>query len=265
MRKHISISLLACLIMMSISSSIAFAQSYAGRIHSIKGSVIIVRGSTTIQGSANEKVFPKDEIKTGPESMAELIMKDGSSLTIGPDSTLELSQFLFSHGKNKPSFFTRMIKGVFIYISGAISKVHPGSVKFKTSGATIGIRGTKLVIKILKPGDKDKDAEDESIILNLRDPAGKVGTVIISNAAGEQVLNKEFHAVSVPGNAAPLEQTLMSKEAVKKMLPPLLHPLVLKDYNPPLPYTSPIQLLEDLEDIPVPEGTPEVLSPYSPE
>lgn len=255
--------MLTCLLSVGFCSSLAFAQTDAGRIHSMKGFVTIERGGNAIKAAANSKIFPNDIIKTGTASMAELVMKDGSSLTMGPDSILNINQFLFSHGKEKPSFIVRMAKGIFIYISGAISKVHPGSVKLKTSGATIGIRGTKIVIKVLGIGP-DSGKED-LIVLNLRDPAGKVGVVTIDTEAGEQILNKEFHAVKVTGSQAPEKQVFMSREQVMEMVPQSLHPFVIKNYNPPLAYQDPVLLLEAMDESVVPvEQNPEIVSPYSP-
>ena len=209
----------------------------AGTIRRMEGSVIIVRGGKTLKGIANTQIYPTDEIKTGPESMAELILQDGSSLHMGPDSRLELSRYKFSLTEDKPSFIAKMAKGLFVYISGAISKVHPGSVKFETPDATIGIRGTKLVVKIIEAGI-GQSADGKTITVLFRDPTGNVGTVIISNTNGTQTLNKEYYAVTVNRDNAPSQQVLMDRETLEKMIPESLFPIVFENYTPPLPYTE---------------------------
>jgi hypothetical protein len=41
-----------------------------------------------------------------------------------------------------------MLKGTAAYLSGLISKLSPDSAHFKTPTASIGIRGTKFVVKV---------------------------------------------------------------------------------------------------------------------
>jgi hypothetical protein len=41
-----------------------------------------------------------------------------------------------------------MLKGTAVYLSGIIGKLSPQSVRFETPNATIGIRGTKMLVKV---------------------------------------------------------------------------------------------------------------------
>ncbi|MFH2091803.1 MAG: FecR family protein [Pseudomonadota bacterium] len=250
--KPIIMVLLTFLLTMNPGRQAMAGQDFAGQILRLQGSVEIIRDGKTMAGSANFKIYPLDEIRTGPESMAELLFQDGSSLHMGPDSRLDLTQYRFSLTEDKPSFIARMAKGLFIYVSGAISKVHPGAVKFDTPEATIGIRGTKLLIKIL--GSKidsitrtgsESDADGKTVVILFKDPNGNVGRVIISNSRGWQTLDKEQYAVMVNQDKIPSEQVFVDRETLEKMIPSFLYPFVFEDYKTPLGYTPEDPLLLD--------------------
>ncbi len=233
----------ALLLVFIFSGAVSAAGIIAGKIHRMEGAVIVVRDGRTLNGRADLEIYADDEIKTGPHSIVEFIMQDGSSLHMGPESRLELSKYEFSLGKDKPSFLARMTKGIFVYISGAISKVHPGAVQFETPDATIGIRGTKLVLKIDDLTiEKEMETEtlagcQETTVVLFRDPDGHVGTVSVSNDKGKEEVNQEFYAINVKCGSAPSKPVYMGQEDLKKIIPAGLHSIVFENYRPPLPYT----------------------------
>ena len=265
------ISCLILLLSVAIPINLVHAlDNPAGRILRMEGAVIIVRDSRTMNGSTDLKIYADDVIKTGPGSLVELLLQDGSSLHMGPDSQLELNEFRFSLGKDKPSFIARMAKGLFVYISGAISKVHPGSVKFETPDATIGIRGTKLVLKIddLK-FEKDMETEalpgcKETTVVLFRDPTGNVGKVTVSNIKGGDELNKEFYAIHVKCDSAPSKPMFLDRASLEKMIPESLHSIVFENYRPPLPYTESENPLINPDNPVTPPKPPKTFSESAP-
>jgi hypothetical protein len=80
-----------------------------------------------------------------------VIFEDDTSLSIGPQSEIIISEFLFSPAEGKLSIVTRLLKGSAIYLTGLIGKLSPESVRFETPVANIGIRGTKFAVKIEEP------------------------------------------------------------------------------------------------------------------
>ncbi len=243
--KYMIMVLLTILVALNFFSTAFAAQSSAGKILKITGTVVIVRDGKDLVGSVDSKVYPLDEIKTGPESMVEITLRDGSSLHLGPDTNLDLTQYKFNLMKDNPSFIARITKGIFLYISGAISKVHPGSVKFDTPDATIGIRGTKLVVKVIE-ANSTSSAKGKTISILFRDFNGNVGSVVISNSKGEQTLNKEYYSVTVNRGEAPSEQVSMERKTLEEIIPPILHKFVFGKLVQPLGYTETIIPLGEL-------------------
>lgn len=82
---------------------------------------------------ANERV---DTSETG---RAHLLFKDGSTLSVGPNSELVLDSYIYDPEKNSGKIAFSTAKGVFRFVGGRISK--NTVVEFKAPTATLGIRG----------------------------------------------------------------------------------------------------------------------------
>jgi hypothetical protein len=126
----------------------AASDGSAGRVKTVKGSASIVRGQSSLPAVMNERIFQGDTLRTGPDGSLGVILKDDTSLSLGPDSVVVLDRFLFAPPEGKLSLVTRMLKGTAVYFSGIIAKLSPQSVRFETPNATIGIRGTRFLVKV---------------------------------------------------------------------------------------------------------------------
>ena len=80
-----------------------------------------------------------ERITTGPNGQAQLIFRDGSAFSIGPNSDLTLDKFVYDPAKGSGEIALSVTKGVFRFVGGKISKDNP--VQIKTGSATMGIRG----------------------------------------------------------------------------------------------------------------------------
>ena len=122
-----------------------------GSIKTTKGNASIIRQSEVIPAQIGERIFMRDSLKTGPDGSLGMIFKDDTLLSIGPQSEIIISEFLFSPAEGKLSIVTKFLKGTAVYLTGIISKLSPESVRFETPVANIGIRGTKFAVKIEDP------------------------------------------------------------------------------------------------------------------
>ncbi len=122
-----------------------------GSVKTIKGTASIIRQNQMIPAQVGDKILMGDSLKTGPEGSLGMIFKDDTLLSIGPQSEITISEFLFSPAERKLSIVTRLLKGTAAYLTGIIAKLSPESVRFETPVANIGIRGTKFAVKIEDP------------------------------------------------------------------------------------------------------------------
>ncbi len=119
-----------------------------GVVRNSTGPASVLRGDQVIPAAVGLKVHAKDTLNTGPDGSLGLILRDNSSLSIGPESSIVIQEFLFSPAEGKLALFARLAKGSMAYLSGLIGKLAPESVRFQTPVASIGIRGTCFAVKV---------------------------------------------------------------------------------------------------------------------
>ncbi|MGE5189068.1 MAG: FecR domain-containing protein [Gemmatimonadota bacterium] len=111
------------------------------------GPATVTRGERVLPAAVGTKLRAGDIIATGPGGSLGIVLQDDSSLSLGPGSRLVVREFLFSPAEGKLSLLVRLSRGTLACISGLIGKLAPGSVRFETPAATIGIRGTRFAVR----------------------------------------------------------------------------------------------------------------------
>jgi len=127
---------------------IARVQEHAAMVKSVSGSVDIQRLSTKISVKEGMLLTKEDVLLSGDKGFAGIIFTDGTVLTIGPKTEFRIDSYVFAPETGEYDFSFFLAKGSAVYHSGKISKLSPESVKITTPKATVGIRGTRFIIKV---------------------------------------------------------------------------------------------------------------------
>jgi len=122
-----------------------------GVVHNFTGSATLTRGGNVLPATTGTRLHVGDTLGTGPDGSLGVILRDNSSLSLGPSSSLVLQEFLFSPYEGKLGLWVRLSKGTMAYLSGLIGKLAPEKARFDTPLATIGIRGTHFAVKAGDP------------------------------------------------------------------------------------------------------------------
>lgn len=126
----------------------AMASERIGLVKTYTPAATVIREGVEINLQKDSEIFKGDTIITDSDGAVGIIFSDGAVLTLGPSGELVVDNFLFNLIDKKFSFLSRVIKGSVAFVSGAIGKISPGSVSFKTPTATLGLRGTKILIEV---------------------------------------------------------------------------------------------------------------------
>ncbi len=118
-----------------------------GVVRSAAGRATITREGRAFPAAVGAKLHVGDTLVTGPGASLGVILRDDSTLSLGPESHLVIRNFLFAPAEGKLGLLVRLSRGTLACISGLIGKLAPGSVRFETPAATIGIRGTRFAVK----------------------------------------------------------------------------------------------------------------------
>ena len=122
-----------------------------GVVRNSAGSATVTRGGNVLPATAGTRLHTGDTLGTGPDGSLGVILRDNSSLSLGPSSSLVLRDFLFSPSEGKFSLLVRFSRGTMAYLSGLIGKLAPEKARFETPTATIGIRGTHFAVVAGEP------------------------------------------------------------------------------------------------------------------
>ena len=124
------------------------AEGEIGSIKTFKGKVFIVRDGVALPAEEGAAVFQEDLLRTGYNGALGVILKDDTTLSLGPGSELSLKEYVFEPKESRFSVVLRILKGTFVYMSGVIGKLAPDSIRLETPDSTIAVRGTRLMIKV---------------------------------------------------------------------------------------------------------------------
>lgn len=89
--------------------------------------------------SAGSDVFPNEVVRTGDDSLAQLLFLDATSLSVGARSEVKLDRFVYNPERKTGNVVIEASRGAFRFVSGSQA---PTNYTIKTPLATIGVRGT---------------------------------------------------------------------------------------------------------------------------
>jgi len=125
------------------------APRQAGFLKTLKGSVQLQEapGAAARPAQAGDALLPGGRITTGPDSAASLVLRDGSTLVVGPSSHMELKAFSFDATTHEGNLLASLLKGSLRMITGLLGKSHPEAVRVETQFAFVGVRGTDFIVQ----------------------------------------------------------------------------------------------------------------------
>lgn len=119
-------------------SSPVYAAENIGEVVAVVGQPQAKAEDGTRDLSAGSDVFENDRIVTATGN-AQILLRDGTRLVVGPDSNLLLDAFVMRGGSKAQKVSIMALRGTYRFITGKSDK---SAYKIATSSATIGIRGT---------------------------------------------------------------------------------------------------------------------------
>jgi hypothetical protein len=119
------------------------------------GTLKIVNGTVVAIGTQGERalkpgdpLMASERLRTGADSSASLILRDGTTLMLGPSSQIDLREFAFNQTTYQGSLLMSVLKGSMRMITGWVGKTQPEAVKITTPTSTIGVLGTDFIVEV---------------------------------------------------------------------------------------------------------------------
>jgi hypothetical protein len=96
-------------------------------------------GGSTQTLTIGAHIIHKERIHTSPSGSVQLLFVDKSSLSIAPNTSIVIDEFIYDPNSGKGHMLTTLTEGALRYVGGELS--HQGEAIIQTSDAAIGIRG----------------------------------------------------------------------------------------------------------------------------
>ena len=128
-------------------STVAVAEDSSGMVVASRGEVIALSNGGSRELKQGDFVYVSDEILTSARSFAVLQFTDGAKVTVRPDSTLIIEQYLYA-GNDSDEATLNLVSGGLRVITGAMAKSNPDNYKVRTPVALMGVRGTEFSIML---------------------------------------------------------------------------------------------------------------------
>jgi hypothetical protein len=158
-----------------------------------------------------DNVVQDEKIETDGAGLVQILLADGTTFTVGPNSSLIIDRFVYDPDANTAEVAASLGRGVFRFIGGRTSKTE-GGVTLNTPVGTVGIRGGMADLNFSGTGANIAQIDllfGNEITLNGPNGGDRLfqpGYSIIIGANGKPAVVK-----TPPGSASIIQQALAGR------------------------------------------------------
>lgn len=121
-------------------------QPAIGRIEQVAGNATIVRNGVAITANQGDVVRKGDIVQTGSDGQIAVLFSDGSTFSLSASARMVLNDFVYQAGAANNSALISLVQGTIGFVAGQLAKT--GDMRVDTPVATMGIRGTAVLVEI---------------------------------------------------------------------------------------------------------------------
>jgi len=124
----------------------ASSQPVIGRVDALNGSATVVRNGVTVSLNVGDTVRKGDVVQTSGGSSVAIVFADGTTFSLTANARMVLNDFVYAAGGTGNSASISLVQGAFSFVAGQVAKT--GDMRVETPVATMGIRGTAVLVEI---------------------------------------------------------------------------------------------------------------------
>lgn len=193
------------------------ATSPIGVISEASGEVRVLRAENYFAAAKGVEIEAQDILETGAGASLQVELEDGSTLRLGPDTRLALSEYRLDERKNVIAAGIDLLTGWLRFAVAKLKSPDENSFRIHAPTLTVGIRGTEGVIEAAA-GDGGVHLERGEVVV---EGAGEAGTrpAPVRLAAGEFVQR---------AHGRPFERLRAPPPAFQRRLPPMVQRQIVR-------------------------------------
>ena len=137
---HIVASAAFLMVLMTLAPH-AWAQTSAGSISALSGTVRVERAGKSIPAASGTALQVGDKLTTGPNSRVSISLSDGSQLELNDSSTLVLTENILNPDGSRAATKVTLLSGL-VRSLVKVSSASPPNFEVHTPNAVASARGT---------------------------------------------------------------------------------------------------------------------------
>nr|WP_155262602.1 VCBS domain-containing protein [Bradyrhizobium sp. BR2003] len=117
-----------------------------GHVTKLTGNATAIRNGVAIVLNQGDNVNKGDVVQSGGDSTLGITFIDGTVFGLGPNAKMVLNEMIYDPNGSSNSSLMSLVSGTISFVAGATAK--HGDMKVDTPVATMGIRGTAVLVEI---------------------------------------------------------------------------------------------------------------------
>jgi VCBS repeat-containing protein len=117
-----------------------------GHVVKLTGSASVIRNGVSVVLNIGDNVFKGDVVQSGADSALGISFIDGSAFSLSSNARMVLNNMVYDPLGSTNSSLLSLVQGTISFVAGETAK--HGSMKVDTPVATMGIRGTAVLVEI---------------------------------------------------------------------------------------------------------------------
>jgi hypothetical protein len=164
----------------------------AGEVESVRGvGFVQTPGQVPRSLSKGVVLLEGDRLTTASNATAILVLKDGTRMTVRPETDMVLTQYRYAPAAPDNAMLLNLFKGGLRALTGLISKGSPNAARIQSSTVTVGIRGTDFDMRLCQNdcATESRAIGGQSRALEIKASARLIalsGDAAATNPAGQQ-------------------------------------------------------------------------------
>jgi hypothetical protein len=125
-----------------------------GTFKSADGEVRVIAAGKESQAKPGQALHLNERVITGAKGAAAITLRDGTVLTMGPKSNMDMGAFEFNSTTQQGSAAINLLQGSLRVVTGLLGKVNPDRFKVTTPTSVVGVRGTDFIVEAEIPTER---------------------------------------------------------------------------------------------------------------
>jgi VCBS repeat-containing protein len=204
------------------------AAQVIGSVTKLTGSATAIRNGVSVMLNVGDNVQKGDVVQAGADSSLGLTFIDGTVFGLSSNARMVLNEMVYDPNGSSNSSLLSLVQGTITFVAGETAK--HGDMKVDTPVATMGIRGTAVLVEI-----GFEVASNNGVPVKFQvlvEPGGRVGSYFLySKADPTQIIGQ----VNQAGQVTSVTGTGVTSVTAADPLPPIAQAIIqqtLQQYFP---------------------------------